>query len=80
MKLNRLQKILAISARMLVGAVFMFSGFVKGIDPVGLNLKLQEYFFVYGIDWLNSLGLYIGVLLCMIEFVTGAALFFNLRM
>ena len=31
-------------ARILVGVLFIFSGFIKLNDPVGFSYKLQEYF------------------------------------
>ncbi|MFA6923802.1 MAG: BT_3928 family protein [Bacteroidales bacterium] len=72
-------KIIAVTFRILVGLVFIFSGFVKAIDPLGLTYKLQEYFIVYYIQWLSPLALCIAIFFCMLEFVTGVALLFNLR-
>jgi hypothetical protein len=37
-------KILVTIARILVGGLFIFSGLVKAIDPLGLNYKMQEFF------------------------------------
>ena len=31
-------------AQVLVGGLFIFSGFVKMNDPVGFSFKLEEYF------------------------------------
>lgn len=35
-------------ARILVGGLFIFSGFIKANDPVGFSYKLEEYFEVFG--------------------------------
>ncbi|MGC1472366.1 MAG: BT_3928 family protein [Psychroserpens sp.] len=37
-------KLLVIICRLLVGALFIFSGFIKLNDPIGFSYKLQEYF------------------------------------
>ena len=36
--------------RILIGATFIFSGFVKGVDPWGSVIKIGEYFTVWGWD------------------------------
>lgn len=67
-------------SRLLTGAVFVFSGFVKGVDPWGTAYKLEDYFMVYGMEWANGYALFLSILLCAVEFAIGAALLFNLRM
>lgn len=68
---------------LLVGAVFIFSGFVKLVDPMGLAIKLEEYFQVFQEDFssLNVLWefllpytLSLGILLSMAEVVLGFSL------
>ena len=76
---NQTFKIIAVSSRMLVGLVFIFSGFVKGIDPLGLTYKMQEYFVVYHMEWMSPLALTLAIFFCILEFATGVALLFNLR-
>ena len=43
-------KLLILIARLFVAATFLFSGFVKLVDPLGSAYKFQEYF---GSDVLN---------------------------
>jgi hypothetical protein len=43
-------KFIANFSRLLVGLEFIFSGFVKVVDPYGTGLKLEEYFEVFAGD------------------------------
>lgn len=60
--------------RILFGLVFMFSGFVKAVDPVGFGYKLQEYLDAAGISGLDDYMLLLGILLSGLEFVIGFVL------
>lgn len=64
-------------ARILVGITFIFSGFVKGIDPWGSSYKFTDYFNAMGLDWLLWAAFPLGVLLAFSEFAIGVALLFN---
>src|SRR5512138_96805 len=65
--------------RILVGIVFIFSGFVKGVDPMGTIFRMQDYFAAFGTPWANPLAPSLTIFLCTLEFVIGVALLFNLR-
>jgi len=67
-------------SRLIVGVVLIFSGFVKGIDPLGSAYKFQDYFAAFGLEFLDPLAMTLGVLLSTFEFVLGAALVLNIRM
>ena len=67
------QKGLIIS-RFIVGILFLFTGFVKGIDPVGLQYKLNDYIEALHINLLNSLVFPGSLLLPFAEFAIGIAL------
>ena len=71
-------KIFRTICRILVGAVFIFSGFVKGIDPLGFAFRLEDYFYAFGLPWAVPSALYLSIFLCTVEFVVGISLLFNL--
>ena len=73
-------KVLAQISRILVGALFIFSGWIKANDPLGFAYKLEEYFTVLHVPWLShiSLGLSIGI--STFEIALGIALLLAARM
>jgi len=64
--------------RIIVGIVFIFSGFVKGIDPLGTVYRMQDYFLAFGTSWANDFALPLTIFLCVVEFILGISLLFNL--
>ncbi len=69
-------------SRILVGSLFIFSGLVKAIDPLGLTYKMQEFFEVwaregYGIllmNWMYNHTFLFSVIMITLEVVLGVAL------
>ena len=61
-------------AAVLVGIVFLLSGLLKMIDPVGTMLILQEYFKFFHLDFLQPAAKALGVLLSLFETFLGMAL------
>lgn len=74
-------------ARIIVGLLFIFSGLVKAIDPLGLAYKMQEFFEVWTADgflprmmlWLNEQALSLSLLMITMEVVLGVALLLGWR-
>jgi len=62
-----------------VGLLFIFSGLIKANDPLGFSYKLEEYFEVFHITFLNGLALSLAVLLCALEMILGFALLIGVR-
>ena len=60
--------------RAIVGLLFIFSGLIKANDPLGFGYKLQEYFEVFHISFLNDYAVAFAILLCTLEIVLGALL------
>ncbi|MCR9063584.1 MAG: DoxX family protein [Cytophagales bacterium] len=82
-------RLIANIARVLVGIEFVFSGFVKVVDPYGTGLKLQEYFEVFAGDLpafsaffelLASQSQLLSLLFCAAEMILGVALLFSFKM
>lgn len=73
-------KKIRITARILLGLIFIFSGFVKGIDPVGSAIKFSEYFETFHLSWLTSASLILAITQSTAEFLIGIALLIGLRM
>jgi uncharacterized membrane protein YphA (DoxX/SURF4 family) len=60
--------------RIFVGIFFIISGFVKLNDPVGFSYKLQEYFGVLDLEFLQPFALAIAVFIVIFEFMIGVTL------
>lgn len=76
-----------------VGGLFIFSGAIKLNDPLGTEIKLEEYFEVFATDktelglaalsglwhFLAPYSLFLSVTLCVLEIVLGIALLIKFR-
>jgi uncharacterized membrane protein YphA (DoxX/SURF4 family) len=58
-------------ARILVGLLFIFSGLIKLNDPLGFSYKLEEYFEVLNLVFLNPISVFISISLCALEVILG---------
>ena len=67
--------------RLLVAVTFIFSGFVKGMDPLGTQYKITDYLEALHIDWMfpDWSTLVMSVLLATAEFAIGIFLLFAIR-
>ena len=64
---------------LLVGVLFIFSGLIKAVDPLGFSYKLEEYFLVFHIDFLNFSSVFMAYSLCALEVIIGLALIFRYK-
>ena len=65
--------------RIAVGLLFIFSGLIKANDPLGFSYKLEEYFEVFHLTFLNNLALSMAIVLCALEMILGFALLTGAR-
>ena len=61
-------KLLRNICRILVGIVFIYSGFVKGVDPLGSDYKFTDYFNAFGMSWMGFSTLFFSFLLSIPEY------------
>lgn len=79
-------KLVNLISRLVVGALFIFSGLIKLNDPFGTAYKLEEYFEVFAADgspfFLNFIpySLFLSVLISAFEVILGAAILLYYRM
>ena len=72
-------KILRYICRLFIGIVFIFSGTIKAIDPLGTVYKFQDYFQAFHLGFLKELSLPLTIILCTLEFIAGFSVMFNIR-
>lgn len=72
-------KTIRLVARILLGLVFIFSGFVKAVDPLGTAYKFSDYFQAFGISFLDPLALFLSIVQNGAEFLLGLAMFMGVR-
>lgn len=69
----RFAKLMTTVCRILLGSLFVFSGIVKAIDPVGTQIKFTDYLLAFGWDglFMDSTLLIFAALLAGFEFLLG---------
>jgi len=78
-KNNTLNWTLNVVARWVVGCVFLFSAFVKGVDPLGTSFKITEYMTAWSVGsltfvWAVPMATTISFVLIIVEFSVGVML------
>lgn len=74
-------KAISVLLRAIFGGVFIFSGFVKAVDPWGTAYKIEEYIYVFGMNWIVDsmpwISILLSIILCSLEFMIGVLIFFG---
>ena len=67
--------------RIFVGAMFIFSGFVKLVDPIGSQYKFEEYFgeSVLNLEFLIPYALPFSIVLIIVEIMLGVSLLLGFK-
>ncbi len=78
---SKVSNIFLHTSRALFGLVFIFSGFVKAIDPLGVTYKLQDYFTAFGGFFysLSDNALAMAITLSTVELLIGLNLLFSIQ-
>ncbi|MBO4720898.1 MAG: triose-phosphate isomerase [Prevotella sp.] len=76
-----MRKIVVNFARLLLALTFILSGFVKAVDPLGTQYKINDYLTAMGLgQWMpDFLTLGASVLLLAVEFIIGICLLFAIH-
>lgn len=80
------KKFIDLFSRFFVGGLFVFSGLIKLNDPVGTQIKLEEYFEVFAEDfgsffhYLIPYAMEIGFIMIVLEIVLGVAVLLYYKM
>ncbi len=71
--MKKVLKLLTHISRFIIGIVFVYSGFVKLVDPIGTKIKMIEYFApdVLNMEFFVPYALPISILLILAELVLG---------
>ena len=67
-------------SRIIIAPVFIFSGFVKAVDPLGSAYKFTDYFEAFGMDFLIPIALALSFILCITELVIGLSILMGVTM
>ncbi|MEZ4916351.1 MAG: DoxX family protein [Chitinophagales bacterium] len=68
-----------------LGCLFIFSGVVKAIDPLGTSYKMKDYFNAFtqfagfSFDWLANMSTFLAVVMIVLEIVLGVALIIGFK-
>jgi len=76
-----LVNVLLLILRLIFGGVFVFSGFVKLVDPLGFTYKIQDYLFAFGgyFEAFIPFALPVAIACATAELVIGLNMIFKIR-
>lgn len=72
-------KVLRAISRFIFGILFILSGFLKAIDPIGSALKIKEYLGAFHLSFIDFVSIPSAIFLSSAEFLVGVAILKGLR-
>lgn len=72
--MTKYRNIISVKFRWALGALFIFSGAVKSVDPIGTSIFVDKYLATYSMEWLLPMSEVIAVGLSVMEFALGVLL------
>ncbi len=80
LKSNFILKIFLVILQIALGVVFIYSGFVKAVDPLGSCYKFTDYFnLAFNLPSLAPTSLFLAIMLAATELIAGVMLVFFLK-
>ncbi|MCQ2218250.1 MAG: DoxX family protein [Paludibacteraceae bacterium] len=80
LKSEKFRRNAVIIARILLGCVFIFSGFAKAVDPLGGTYKIEDYLTSFGMDFFVPIAFVGSIALSTLEFLLGICLIVGANM
>ncbi len=74
-----MSRFLFVISRIIVGAIFLFSGFVKAVDPSGSAIKFGDYLSSFGLEAIMWVAMPAAFIVAALEFLTGLHLLVGIR-
>ncbi len=71
------QRWVLLLSRLFLGVVFIYSGFVKAVDPLGSTYKFLDYFQAFNMNFLDALAFPLAIALSTLEFLIGFGMLFG---
>ncbi|NCC73135.1 MAG: hypothetical protein EOM06_07025 [Sphingobacteriia bacterium] len=67
------------TSQFILGILFLFSGFVKAVDPIGTAYRIEDYLIAYGLDYQFWMTIVLSFLLNAAELLLGGLMFLNIK-
>lgn len=80
MKYPKTTRIFFEACRIILATTFIFSGFVKAVDPWGTAIKIGEYLAAFDMEWLYGWRFILSIWLSGAEMMLGCMVLFKVRL